>query len=1375
MQSREFAASASGDGGASPSGQFAGIHIDSGSSMSGSEHGGNTENRAMNSPNRTLSARSASPAKRSAADMEDVDAANNAGQGTQPVGTEKLLGGHGEAQQDEHALRGAQNSTDTQETLTDNVASSQQATFDTAATTMQSDQHTSQPEEQNDDAKWRRGSFKANRNPAPPIDEQVKQVLELTNNTPLDEGSLGYVVSTKWLSRVMSRSTEGMSSADYPKEAKEGEIGPVDNFCLVPEGGMKSELRDVAGKRFVPLKPGLQRPDDFEVVPEAAWGKIHEWYNPGVGNDQSIVRHAHNTAEPPNQHIQYEVYPPIITIRRVPQPGHQVQHPTTPSGNSSEALRIRQEQRARGQTSSDDAIRLVSSRSERFHKFLARAKQAAGVPLTTKVKVFRQLDPENVAVNTPDTRDTAMPSPPESRSTPPAKAALTTAKKLIVPQDEFKGMEIGKDLEHIDVKDNTGNEKYNGSSTVEIYGIFEDQTLLLEEQIGGPAGGEFQSDSKAVPKITIANKAPASKPGSAPASGRASPTSGGPMTRGRTRRDGRTRGTVGLSNLGNTCYMNSALQCIRSVEELAVYFLQDKYKSEINNDNPLGHNGAMASQYAKLLQGIYADNASGSFTPSAFKRTLGNLQPLFSGYGQQDSQEFLSFLVDALHEDLNRIYKKPYLENPDSDDKTVHDPKAIIELGNTYRANHKARNDSVAMDLFNGFYKNTMECPECDKVSVTFDPFSLVTLQLPIENTFQHTVTFVPLWGAPINHDIDIDKNASIKTLKENIASKHPGVTADRLWMVEVYNHRIYKLFENHHTIAESGIQSNDYVFVFELSEPPTNTPEPSKKSAFGFNNSVDRAIPDMDSPKAERFAVPVFSRQRSRYGNSWDIILHPLYIMLTREEAKDYDVILKKVLLAVQQVTSRPILEEFDSEKEQAADEPMTNGTHGKGEAAGEEAAQVSDKSVPSEDGYVDISIGKPTQANGTGEKNGANAAPKRLIHPVPARFMESDYFIVPALRSQMFDLGYAKSAEGAYCTGVSSIQDKNAGVMHDRVVPPTRRSSVHSSASDASEASTRSGQNAENEESEESDADDDEDKPDIVQGNEDTLHMQTPTSAEAPSDDDFPADPLAGRGGRRRQPGKKDKFAKNRKGKLVTYGKKSWMNKNRRQQRTGTGEALQSSRSLTGKEVQDESPYYIKLGEAIVLDWKPEAIDSLFGGDSNTEGDFKGQWLSSPNGSKLDFMPDPVLEAKRKRRADRKRNGVTLEDCFVESGKREVLSEDNAWYCNRCKELRQAAKTLEIWTIPDILIVHLKRFGGNRSFRDKVDVFVDYPIEGLDMTEKIGLKEDGKEYVYDLFAVDNHYGGLGGGHYTALAKNFYDGQWYDYNGTSFPAASNS
>jgi ubiquitin carboxyl-terminal hydrolase 4/11/15 len=154
--------------------------------------------------------------------------------------------------------------------------------------------------------------------------------------------------------------------------------------------------------------------------------------------------------------------------------------------------------------------------------------------------------------------------------------------------------------------------------------------------------------------------------------------------------------------------MNSALQCLRSVEELTMFFLSNSWKTDINSDNPIGHGGAIAKVYAGLLSGIYDLSAVSSFSPKNFKNTLGKANTLFSGYGQQDSQEFVSWLVDALHEDLNRIHQKPYAENPDSDDNTFRDPEAIKALGEVYRKNHKARNDSVATDLFGGEYSSLL-------------------------------------------------------------------------------------------------------------------------------------------------------------------------------------------------------------------------------------------------------------------------------------------------------------------------------------------------------------------------------------------------------------------------------------------------------------------------------------------------------------------------------------------------------------------------------------------------------------------------------------------------------------------------------------------
>jgi ubiquitin carboxyl-terminal hydrolase 4/11/15 len=185
------------------------------------------------------------------------------------------------------------------------------------------------------------------------------------------------------------------------------------------------------------------------------------------------------------------------------------------------------------------------------------------------------------------------------------------------------------------------------------------------------------------------------------------------------------------------------------------------------------------------------------------------------------------------------------------------------------------------------------------------------------------------------------------------------------------------------------------------------------------------------------------------------------------------------------------------------------------------------------------------------------------------------------------------------------------------------------------------------------------------------------------------------------------------------------------------------------------------VRPGEAIVLDWDNEMWQSLFGGNEGVD-----EMRGAPTWKLVELFHDEELLARRAQRQSRKKNGITLEDCLNEYGKSETLSEQNAWYCPRCKEHRRAEKMFELWKAPDILVMHLKRFSSNRNFRDKLEVKVDYPIEGLDLTGMVRDHEEGRNLIYDLIAVDNHYGGLGGGHYTAYAKNFVNGAWYEYNG---------
>ncbi len=84
----------------------------------------------------------------------------------------------------------------------------------------------------------------------------------------------------------------------------------------------------------------------------------------------------------------------------------------------------------------------------------------------------------------------------------------------------------------------------------------------------------------------------------------------------------------------------------------------------------------------------------GSVSPKGFKAALARFAPQFGGYAQQDSQELLAFLLDGLHEDLNRVRQKPYVEEADANGR----PDKVVAA--EAWANYRKRNDSVIVDHF---------------------------------------------------------------------------------------------------------------------------------------------------------------------------------------------------------------------------------------------------------------------------------------------------------------------------------------------------------------------------------------------------------------------------------------------------------------------------------------------------------------------------------------------------------------------------------------------------------------------------------------------------------------------------------------------------
>lgn len=386
----------------------------------------------------------------------------------------------------------------------------------------------------------------------PTIDEQVAKVSLLARK-PLQDKGKGYAVSARWLNRVRARSSVVAEAVKTDKAATEGEIGPVDNsdLALVIEGS--GHFEDENGDPYVPLKPGLQLDEDYFILPEEAWDLITRWYGI-LPNSPIITRYVHNTSTGEVENCQYELNPPIFSILKLP------------SSHAISAQTLKEKDLP--------PVKFLASRHMSFNSWLKKAKTLVGISLSTKVRVWKVLG------GLKSSSGSGVMTPMASRSASPAPGADIVASagdRMVLDVNTFLTLDRGSDRELVDVKDQTMNENYNGHSSILLAGLSRDEVIVLEEQTGGPAGGEWVSDSlraqvtrsQVAKSGSVADKAMA-KAGAT--SGRSSPVPG-MITRGRQRRDGKVRGITGLGNLGNTCYMNSALQCIRSVEELTLYFL----------------------------------------------------------------------------------------------------------------------------------------------------------------------------------------------------------------------------------------------------------------------------------------------------------------------------------------------------------------------------------------------------------------------------------------------------------------------------------------------------------------------------------------------------------------------------------------------------------------------------------------------------------------------------------------------------------------------------------------------------------------------------------------------------------------------------------
>lgn len=770
----------------------------------------------------------------------------------------------------------------------------------------------------------------------------------------------------------------------------------------------------------------------------------------------------------------------------------------------------------------------------------------------------------------------------------------------------------------------------------------------------------------------------------------------------------------GLANLGNTCFMNSMLQSLAHTPPLMKYFLTGAYEKDINRDNPLGTGGDLTTQFAELMSEIWGLKASRRFSNSAnvvyprdFKYTLGKHAEQFVGYDQHDSQEFVTFLLDALHEDTNRVRKKPYVEKPEQGENES-DQEAADKAWSLYLK----RDDSQVLDYFMGQIKSRVQCCDetCNRVSTTYDPFMYLSVPVPGSSDRTIKITFVPLNQKKrrLLLSIKIDKNGTIADLLQKIreklkkigyVSEIEEISIEDLLACDVWHQEIYTWYESKSPVDE--IRDTDITFVYQLH------PKRQVREA-GLQPMQSQATKDeehWEGPREKFFKEDLATSIELRSGDAWmsklsGYLIHAsgLNHAFGRYGKQEYRIANYHRLTGFIDGCVREIRKEENTSSDGDINvepgqliEPTTD--------ENEQLRTKCDRSTHFKNvrSKFDVMVleccaGKMAEEMKRIDQEKRTQYPDGFLVQVRLRKKREGYVTRDQCVAEPLVLRLPQT------TSVADLRTELARVLSRAISDDTN--SQTATGQSTSESEGRPGSFVQSWS--------------LQQSAEESFLQRLPLHFERKSQSTY-----------RSQASNEKPLGS------VDYGEET----NHKVASKTDPEELE----LVGDVVGDYGTIYVDVPADLLNKFDGTELDSCEDFESN----------DSDTTSML--IPD---------------RNVSVYDCIEKYCQKEQLEETEMWYCGKCKKHVQAWKQFHLYRAPPILIVHLKRFqfSARTHRRDKISLFVDFPLEGLDLTEHVMSFDDSTKPVYDCYAVSNHFGGLGGGHYTAYCLNE-DGKWCYYD----------